>query len=90
MLKTTPRLITVAEIIKREYIKILEADKSPRLKGLCQYSHLRKLEDLTGVAILPDSEDDQQHADSTTKASSAELLDNQRSKYIIDALSGGN
>ncbi|KAK0478541.1 hypothetical protein IW261DRAFT_1337768 [Armillaria novae-zelandiae] len=43
---TIPRLISVVEIIKREYIKILESKHLPRLFGLHQYNEVGSLEDL--------------------------------------------
>ncbi|KAK0506040.1 hypothetical protein EDD18DRAFT_15291 [Armillaria luteobubalina] len=43
---TIPRLISVVEIIKREYIKILESNHLPRLFGLHQYNEVGSLEDL--------------------------------------------
>lgn len=42
-----PRLISVAEIIKREYIKLLQEQRSARLYGLHQYNQLGVLEDLS-------------------------------------------
>ncbi|KAG9225785.1 hypothetical protein CCMSSC00406_0007795 [Pleurotus cornucopiae] len=41
-----PRLISVVEIIKREYLKILASSKSARLIGLHQYNEIGCLEDL--------------------------------------------
>lgn len=41
---TIPRLISVVEIIKREYIKTLEVKHSPRLLGLHQYNEIGDLE----------------------------------------------
>lgn len=43
---TIPRLISVVEIIKREYIKVLESKRSPRLEGLHQYNEIGCIEDL--------------------------------------------
>lgn len=40
-----PRLISVVEIIKREYIKTLELKHSPRLHGLHQYNYFGCLEE---------------------------------------------
>ncbi|KAI0048998.1 hypothetical protein FA95DRAFT_1653164 [Auriscalpium vulgare] len=42
---TIPRLISVVEIIKREYLKTLDAKKSKELLGLYQYNELGCLED---------------------------------------------
>ncbi|EEB90367.1 hypothetical protein MPER_11435 [Moniliophthora perniciosa FA553] len=41
-----PRLVTVVEIIKREYIKLLEQKHSSRLTGLHQYNAFGSLEEL--------------------------------------------
>ncbi|KXN82469.1 hypothetical protein AN958_02530 [Leucoagaricus sp. SymC.cos] len=41
-----PRLISVVEIIKREYLKALHDEHSPRLTGLHQYNQLGTLEEL--------------------------------------------
>ncbi|KAG6815868.1 hypothetical protein H0H87_010658 [Tephrocybe sp. NHM501043] len=42
-----PRLLTVVEIVKREFMKSLEAKRSPRLAGLHQYNEIGCLEALT-------------------------------------------
>jgi len=42
---TIPRLISVVEIIKREYLNALNANRSPRLVGLYQYNEMGSLED---------------------------------------------
>jgi hypothetical protein len=41
-----PRLISVVEIIKREYMKLSQDTHSPRLVGLHQYNQLGTLEEL--------------------------------------------
>ncbi|KAE9410662.1 hypothetical protein BT96DRAFT_778216, partial [Gymnopus androsaceus JB14] len=43
---TVPRLISVVEIIKREYIKLLDTKRSTRLVGLHQYNEIGSLEEL--------------------------------------------
>ncbi|KAF8162462.1 hypothetical protein K438DRAFT_1618251 [Mycena galopus ATCC 62051] len=43
---TVPRLISVVEIIKREYLKKLEIEKSSTLLGLHQYNQIGTLEEL--------------------------------------------
>ncbi|KAJ7468089.1 hypothetical protein FB451DRAFT_1092576 [Mycena latifolia] len=43
---TVPRLISVVEIIKREYVKKLELEHSPTLIGLHQYNEIGTLEAL--------------------------------------------
>ncbi|KAF8485863.1 hypothetical protein DFH94DRAFT_622310 [Russula ochroleuca] len=40
-----PRLITVVEIIKREYVAAMNAKQSPHLIGLFQYNEIGSLED---------------------------------------------
>jgi hypothetical protein len=42
---TIPRLITVVEIIKREYMTMMNAKRSPQLVGLFQYNEIGSLED---------------------------------------------
>ncbi|KAK1220023.1 hypothetical protein PQX77_017230 [Marasmius sp. AFHP31] len=46
VINTIPRLISVVEIIKREYVKLLETKHSTRLIGLHQYNQTGTLEDL--------------------------------------------
>lgn len=41
---TIPRLITVVEIIKREYLTAMNAKRSPQLVGLFQYNEMGSLE----------------------------------------------
>jgi hypothetical protein len=41
---TVPRLISVVEIIKREYLKKLETNRSSRLIGLYQYNEIGSLD----------------------------------------------
>jgi hypothetical protein len=42
---TIPRLISVVEIIKREYLAAMNARRSPDLVGLYQYNEMGSLED---------------------------------------------
>jgi len=42
---TIPRLISVVEIIKREYLAAMDAKRSPNLVGLYQYNEVGSLED---------------------------------------------
>ncbi|KAI0270798.1 hypothetical protein BGY98DRAFT_1009702 [Russula aff. rugulosa BPL654] len=42
---TIPRLITVVEIIKREYLAAMNAKRSPHVVGLFQYNEMGSLED---------------------------------------------
>jgi hypothetical protein len=67
---TIPRLISVAEIIKREYVKVLESKRSLRLEGLHQYNEIGCLEDL-GLELGGDKregEDDQTRTDEIVQA----------------------
>jgi len=41
---TVPRLVTVAEIIKREYLELLKVSRSARLVGLYQYNEIGVLD----------------------------------------------
>lgn len=45
---TIPRLISVVEIIKREYLAAMNAKRSPDLVGLYQYNEMGSLENETG------------------------------------------
>ena len=47
-----PQLVTVAEIIKREHLRRLQAKKRPMLHGVYQYNEAECLEDLDlGAAV---------------------------------------
>jgi hypothetical protein len=50
-----PRLISIVEIVKREFLKSLAAKHSPRLAGLHQYNELGCLEDLDTVEQRPET-----------------------------------
>jgi Ser/Thr protein kinase RdoA (MazF antagonist) len=70
------------EVIKREFIKNLEKDGSPRLKGLHQYNEILTLEEL-GVAVKPPrSKEDQENANAI------QTEETTRSQQILQALSG--
>ncbi|KAK0198497.1 hypothetical protein F5146DRAFT_93814 [Armillaria mellea] len=71
---TIPRLISVVEIIKREYIKILESKHLPRLFGLHQYNEVGSLEDI-GLGEEDTTPEDKEK---------------QRAASIITALEGKN
>jgi hypothetical protein len=71
---TIPRLISVAEIIKREYVKALESKRSPRLEGLHQYNEIGCLENL-GLDLGGNTRDE---------------TDKTRADEIISALSSRN
>jgi len=53
---TVPRLISVAEIIKREHLKALAARHSLQLSGLHQYNEIGCLED-SGLLQVTSQED---------------------------------
>jgi len=55
---TIPRLISIVEIIKREFVKALAGKHSPRLAGLHQYNELGCVEDLGIVSPDADVEGD--------------------------------
>ncbi|KIM35841.1 hypothetical protein M413DRAFT_325570 [Hebeloma cylindrosporum] len=76
----TPRLISVVEVVKREFIKNLEKDRSPRLKGLHQYNEILTLEEL-GVTVKPSRAKEGQENPTETE-------ENTRSQQILQALSG--
>jgi len=68
------------EVIKREFIKNLEKDRSPRLKGLHQYNEIVTLEEL-GVSVKPPhAKEDQEN--------STQAEETTRSQQILQALSG--
>ena len=71
-----PRLISVVEIVKREYLRNLATKRSSRLEGLHQYNEIGMLED-NQVPTVPEED---------TAAGAAE----KRSEKIIEALSGKN
>ena len=75
---TVSRLISVVEIIKREYLKILETTRSTRLHGLHQYNEIGTLEDLVVASS-------NQTADGKELESEREV---ERSRNIIEAISG--
>ena len=61
LLNTTtiiPRLITIAEILKREFLKRLAEKHSTRLAGLHQYNETGCLEDLGYSCSLGDTQED--------------------------------
>jgi hypothetical protein len=70
---TVPRLISVVEIIKREYLKKLELEHSSTLLGLHQYNEIGTLEE---ELRAPDPPHDTAHADAA------------RSQAIVAALRG--
>ncbi|KAH9011893.1 hypothetical protein EDB85DRAFT_615106 [Lactarius pseudohatsudake] len=69
-----PRLITVAEIIKREYLLAMDAKRLPDLVGLYQYNEMGCIEN--GVENEADEETDEGAED--------------RMKMLADALAGKN
>ncbi|PPQ80243.1 hypothetical protein CVT25_003503 [Psilocybe cyanescens] len=73
------RLISVVEIIKREYVKNLDAKRSARMIGLHQYNEIGDLEAL-GASITPLVEEGMDEDTAEAK----------RSRTIIQALGGKN
>ncbi|CAA7262498.1 unnamed protein product [Cyclocybe aegerita] len=73
-----PRLISVAEIIKREFGKTMEAKRSSRMKGFHQYNEIGTLEAL-GLTVTPAAED-----------GTPLTREDARSHSILEALSGRN
>ncbi|KAH8981589.1 hypothetical protein EDB86DRAFT_2812794 [Lactarius hatsudake] len=71
---TIPRLITVAEIIKREYLLAMDAKRLPDLVGLYQYNEMGCIEN--GVENEADEETDEDAED--------------RMKMLAEALAGKN
>jgi hypothetical protein len=78
-----PKLISVVEIVKREYIKVLEQQRSIRLEGLYQYNEIGNLEDL---GLVPEE------SELNARRNGGEEIENveERAKRIQDALSGKN
>ena len=81
---TVSRLISVVEVIKREYFKTLETTRSTRLHGLHQYNEIGTLEDL-GLVVA--SSNQTLAADAKKLGSAPEV---ERSRNIIEAISGKN
>lgn len=74
---TVPRLISVAEIIKREYVKVLEAKHSPRLEGLHQYNEIGCLEGLGSDFVSNEDEGESTRAEEIVQALSG------RNQYVF-------
>ncbi|TFK77458.1 hypothetical protein BDN72DRAFT_830624 [Pluteus cervinus] len=74
---TVPRLISVTEIVKREYLKSLDAKRSTRLVGLHQYNEF---------GILSEDEDGEEDAGGTGGLEKDKT--SKRAENIIDALQG--
>ncbi|KAG5351451.1 hypothetical protein E4T56_gene12631 [Termitomyces sp. T112] len=53
---SVPRLLSVVEIVKREFIKSLVAKRSPRLAGLHQYNEIGCLEDFETNVEKPEED----------------------------------
>ncbi|PFH47287.1 hypothetical protein AMATHDRAFT_6925 [Amanita thiersii Skay4041] len=74
---TIPRLISVVEIVKREFLKSLAAKKSPRLAGLYQYTEYGCLEDLKRDKDMR-----------TSEKSGGIRAGDDRAREVLQALSG--
>jgi hypothetical protein len=69
-----PRLITVVEIIKREYLTVMKAKRSPQLVGLFQYNEIGSLED----QAENEKEEDEESAGDRMKIITEALAGNKR------------
>jgi hypothetical protein len=79
--ETIPRLVTVVEIIKREFLKNLALKHSPRLAGLHQY---------TEVGCLEDLQDSPETSSFATADEPFDDLFDERAHEVVKALSGKN
>ncbi|KAJ3538229.1 hypothetical protein NMY22_g5248 [Coprinellus aureogranulatus] len=73
-----PRLVSVVEIVKREYMKDLKEKRASRMKGLYQYNEVGILEEEQGGESDEDEEDESANREG------------RRAEKIIEALSGKN
>ncbi|TRM67167.1 hypothetical protein BD626DRAFT_484959 [Schizophyllum amplum] len=89
-----PRLVTVAEIVKREFLAQLDVDKSPRLEGLHQWNTIGSVdgplvpqkESKKRKRGQPPQDDAEQQADEGDEQQADN--DTSRPQAILDALSG--
>lgn len=79
-----PRLISIVEIIKREFLRNLAIHHSPRLAGLHQYTEIGCLED------LPKPEGASSAPSRAAEAGASDDALDQRAKDVVEALSGKN
>lgn len=86
--ETIPRLITVVEIIKREFLKNLALKHSPRLAGLHQYTEIGCLEDVQKSNVEETSA--APSAGAEEEEDDLEELFDERAKEVVEALSGKN
>ncbi|KAJ3550767.1 hypothetical protein NMY22_g243 [Coprinellus aureogranulatus] len=73
-----PRLVSVVEIVKREYMKDLKEKRASRMKGLYQYNEVGILEEEQGGESDEDEEEESANREG------------RRAEKIIEALSGKN
>jgi hypothetical protein len=78
-----PRLISVVEIIKREFLRNLAIHHSPRLAGLHQYTEIGCLEDLPKPAQAEPSIPSREEGE-------REQVVDERAKEVVQALNGKN
>ncbi|KAF9460254.1 hypothetical protein BDZ94DRAFT_1148954, partial [Collybia nuda] len=83
---TVPRLISVVEIIKREYIKTLELKRSPRLLGLHQYNEIGCLEDL-GLVEVPETDESKRAEELVAALSGKKYVKQKQTPYMKVTLS---
>jgi hypothetical protein len=93
-MSTTPRLISVVEIIKREYLKSLAQKRSPRRIGLHQYNEIGLLDDLQtrddANCQSQDERGDQQEHNAKERAEKNKEREKLRQESIASALEGKN
>ncbi|KAF8877830.1 hypothetical protein CPB84DRAFT_1852536 [Gymnopilus junonius] len=84
-----PRLLSVVEILKREFMKKLEEKRSPRMKGLEQYNELGSVEALR-VTVSDVAVENAVDDAGKGQGQGQEEAEKQRSERILQALSGKN
>ncbi|KAF9044612.1 hypothetical protein BDZ89DRAFT_1008576 [Hymenopellis radicata] len=83
-----PRLVSVVEIIKREYIKTLELSHSTRLLGLHQYNQVGSLEELGLAPVVDETIDEgEQRAENLIKALEGKNIKHVQTPYMKITLS---
>ncbi|KAF4604335.1 hypothetical protein EYR40_001514 [Pleurotus pulmonarius] len=81
------RLISVVEIIKREYVKTLASSKSSRLIGLHQYNEIGCLEDLEPLKQKSQVTEEERTADILQALEGKNFLKQKQSPYMKITLS---
>ncbi|KAI0259867.1 hypothetical protein BC834DRAFT_591853 [Gloeopeniophorella convolvens] len=78
---TIPRLISVVEIIKREYLRAMHARRAPELVGLYQYNEIGCLKE-EGAATVGGQEGAEDRAKMLTDALSGNNVEIKKSPYM--------